>query len=141
MPGVVYPDAGIGTPPAPDTRSVPSLETTNLDPGTLVAPVERDEEEPFEPVSKEENLHFSGYIHIKKENNSDDVTKLQKFLNTFEGEKLDIDGTYKISDLEAVQRFQLKYTEFILAPWGIKNPTGYVYKTTLKMIHTILDAQ
>lgn len=92
-------------------------------------------------ATPEEDLHLAQYIHINRHNDSDEVKKLQKFLNKFEGENLTVDGIYKPEDMEAVKRFQIKYADKILAPWGITKPTGYVYKTTVKMINEIIDSK
>jgi len=40
-------------------------------------------------------------------------------------------------ELNAVKRFQIEYRSEILDPWGIQNPTWYVYTTTVKTINEI----
>jgi hypothetical protein len=70
-----------------------------------------------------------------KENVISEVKKLEQFLIDNEKENLKIDWIYDKEDMEAVKRLQLKYSEDILKPWNIKNPTWYVYKTTIKKIN------
>ncbi len=63
--------------------------------------------------------YLKSYIYPNKNNNADDVKKLQIFLNTTQGANLAVDGVYKIVDIDAVKRYQLKYTDQILAPLGL----------------------
>ena len=74
-------------------------------------------------------------------NDTGDVKDLQDFLNAFEWESLEVDGVYGKYDFEAIKRFQLKYAADILTPWGIKEPTWYVYETTTKKINEIYCSQ
>jgi peptidoglycan hydrolase-like protein with peptidoglycan-binding domain len=46
-----------------------------------------------------------------KANNINEVAKLEKFLNDFEGENLKIDGYYQKTDKDAVIEFQKKYSQ------------------------------
>jgi hypothetical protein len=66
-----------------------------------------------------------------------EVLKLQSFLNVFEGENLSYSGTFDQSTFDAVSRFQNKYFEDILAPWGHTAPTGFVYILTKKKVNEI----
>jgi peptidoglycan hydrolase-like protein with peptidoglycan-binding domain len=91
-----------------------------------------------ETLVSTESLQLTQYIHIDRQNDASEVMKLQKFLNKFEGEELVVDGVYKKVDYEAVKRFQRKYADKVLAPWGITEPTGYVYKKTVEVINNIL---
>lgn len=75
-------------------------------------------------------------IEFGKNNNIDEVKILEKFLIS-QWEDLEIDGTYKQEDFEAVKRFQLKYKSEILDPWGVTEPTGFVFRTTVKKINEI----
>ena len=65
-----------------------------------------------------------------------EVKKLIKFLNEKQGESLSLDGVYDQDDLEAVKRFQAKYSSEVLDIWGLQNPTGYVYLTTRNKINS-----
>jgi peptidoglycan hydrolase-like protein with peptidoglycan-binding domain len=64
-------------------------------------------------------------------NNPNDVKIVQKFLNTYEGENLVVDGYYSKLTFDAVVRWQEKYRAAILNPWGLKKGTGYVYLTSI----------
>lgn len=80
--------------------------------------------------------YIKTYIRYGAENNSDDVRKLETFLNEKQGEKLVVDGVYGIEDSEAVKRFQEKYASEVLGVWGLDESTGYVYRTTLMKINS-----
>ncbi|MBI5645121.1 hypothetical protein HY970_03415, partial [Candidatus Kaiserbacteria bacterium] len=62
------------------------------------------------------------------------------FLNGETGTSLPISGFFGVLTENAVKAFQLKYAADILTPWGITEPTGYVYKTTLWKINMIYCA-
>ncbi len=64
-------------------------------------------------------------------NNPNDVKIVQKFLNTYEAESLPITGIYSRQTFDAVVRWQEKYREVILNPWGIKKGNGYIYITSI----------
>ncbi len=68
-------------------------------------------------------------------NNTDDVKKLQQFLNGKLGLTLPIDGIFGTSTETAVKQFQTSYAGDVLAPWGISSPTGFVYLTTQRWIN------
>ncbi len=87
-------------------------------------------EEDYEPYLEE-------YVRYGANNNPAEVEKLQTFLNEYEGEEIPVTGFYGDITLEVVNRFQTKYADEILAPWGINEPTGYVYKTTQRKINDI----
>ncbi len=106
-----------------DRGTIPSPTTTPVPPTNSA------------PTACRELLSF--YVALGKENDVATVKKIQYFLNTFEGEKLIIDGIYKESDYQAVIRFQEKYSDKILGPWNIKKGTGNVYKTTIAMINKL----
>jgi peptidoglycan hydrolase-like protein with peptidoglycan-binding domain len=80
--------------------------------------------------------YLTTYIQYGYTNNTDDVTRLQNFLNSHEGESLSITGTYDEPSFEAVKRFQSKYASSVLTVWGLSSPTGYVYKTTRNKINS-----
>lgn len=81
--------------------------------------------------------YLSGYIKLGRKNDSGEVEKLEQFLNEYEGENLTVNGIYEQADFDAVLRFQKKYTDSILAPWGGNKATGYVYITTRKKINEL----
>ena len=78
--------------------------------------------------------------YLRKDFNNDplEVTKLQAFLRIFEGESaLAISAVYDDATIDAVNRFQVKYFDDILAPWGHTGPTGYTYILTKKKVNEI----
>lgn len=77
----------------------------------------------------------------RRKNSPDAVRKLKEFLNEYEGENLDVNNsTYDQAAFDAVIRFQEKYAETILSPWGLTRGTGYVYHTTIRQINIIVCA-
>jgi hypothetical protein len=86
---------------------------------------------------------LTGFIKFGANNNVEDVVRLQLFLNSYEGERLVVNGIYDMPTFEAVKRFQLAHKDTVLQPWldaGLPFdgfPTGYVYITTLWTINNI----
>ena len=80
--------------------------------------------------------HIRSYIGLNVENDVEDVRKLETFLNEKQGENLPVDGVYSKEDAEAVKRFQKKHASEVLGVWGLTEPTGYVYRTTLMKINS-----
>lgn len=80
-------------------------------------------------------ITFSGPIDVGvTTNKSLDVRRLEIFLNTYENEKLPVNGIYEARDIAAVKRWQLKYKTFILDPMQLKNPTGTIYTLSMRQI-------
>ncbi len=82
------------------------------------------------------------YDYMRKDlnNNPTEVTKLQIFLKDIEGfSTLAITGVYDDATVAAVNAFQVRYGNDILAPWGYAptDPTGYEYILTQKKINEI----
>jgi peptidoglycan hydrolase-like protein with peptidoglycan-binding domain len=78
---------------------------------------------------------FSAPIDIGLETNrKEDVVKLENFLNTYENEKLPVNGIYEKRDVEAVKRWQWKYKSYILDPMKLRQPTGTVYALSQRQI-------
>ena len=76
------------------------------------------------------------FIHLGWDNDPVEVRKLQSFLKDFEGfSNLTVDGVYKQDDYEAVKVFQTRYSLDVLNPWGISDPTGFVFITTTLKIN------
>jgi hypothetical protein len=84
---------------------------------------------------KAECDYLTEYIRYGAENNPEEVKKLQTFLNEYEGEQIPVTGFYGEITMGAINRLQKKYAEEILTPWGITEPTGYVYITTQRFIN------
>lgn len=81
------------------------------------------------------NALLHSYMRISKKNDTAEVKKLQKFLNDEQNAGLPINGIFgKMTDA-AVRKFQKAHVPQILSPWGITDPTGYVYKTTQRWIN------
>jgi hypothetical protein len=83
------------------------------------------------------------FMQIGAENNPWEVKKLQSFLNIFVAPN-PVTGFFgKITD-KNVKKFQEQYKDDVLLPWFEKgivsntNPTGFVYKTTLWKINSIV---
>jgi hypothetical protein len=85
------------------------------------------------------NLVLSGKqnIQLGKDNNSEEVKKLEIFLNSHEGEKLEVNGIYESADVAAVRRFQQKYYNDIIKPFGGKSTTGVVGTFTRGKINVL----
>ena len=82
-------------------------------------------------TEQECGIYLKEFIKLGRANNPVEVRKLQAFLIVHENEKgLKVTGTYDLKTYEAVKRFQAKYSNGVLNPWGISEPTGYVYITT-----------
>ncbi len=80
------------------------------------------------------------------EDKPEDVKALQNFLNAELGLALEINGDYDLETKKAVEAFQIKYAEQVLAPWipfghDGKTPTGIVYKTTQYWINKMSCAE
>lgn len=88
------------------------------------------------------------YMQMGTENNNLEVTKLQLFLNIFKdvfgGNENPVTGTFGATTDANVKAFQAHFQTEILDPWynrGIvphNRPTGFVYKTTLWKINSIV---
>jgi hypothetical protein len=80
-------------------------------------------------------ITFSGPIDVGVgTNEKEDVKKLEIFLNTYENEKLPVNGIYEARDIAAVKRWQLKYKSYILDPMLLKQPTGTIYTLSQRQI-------
>jgi len=84
--------------------------------------------------------YLTTYVKPGASNNADSVRKVEQFLVTYEHAPLTVDGVYGPQDIAAVKAFQRKYAADILTPWGITEPSGYVYKTTLRKINAVVCA-
>jgi hypothetical protein len=140
---------GAGGRPDPVTPTVPTTPNEPADvpetTSTLDTPTNKTPDEPETPDESEGEVlgetscaaYLNDYIHINKQNNPDEVTKLQLFLNEYMGLNLDVNGKYNKVTFEAVKQFQTKEFKEILEPWGITKATGYVYITTRRRINMI----
>ncbi|MBI4084984.1 MAG: DUF5011 domain-containing protein [Candidatus Liptonbacteria bacterium] len=87
--------------------------------------------------------YLKDYMRQGMKNDSEQVIKLQEFLNKNLGLSLPSSGFFGSLTTNAVNQFQLKYKKEVLLPWvayGLPNedtPTGYVYKTTRRWINML----
>ncbi len=80
-------------------------------------------------------ITFSGPIDVGvTTNEKEDVKKLEVFLNTYENEKLPVNGIYEARDIAAVKKWQKKYKTYILDPMLLKQPTGTIYTLSQRQI-------
>ena len=83
--------------------------------------------------------YLTSYLRYGVANDPMQVIKLQAFLKVFEHfDYVSINGVFDEATLQAVKAFQARYASEILTPWGISEPTGYVYTLTLAKINQIL---
>jgi len=80
---------------------------------------------------------LTSYLQFGKSNNASDVTKLQAFLKESQGINVAINGVFDQQTENAVRAFQAKYLSQVMGPWGVKQPSGYVYITTVKKINEL----
>jgi hypothetical protein len=81
--------------------------------------------------------YLTAYERYGAHNDPEQVSRLQIVLSQFEGANIQITGVFDAATLAAVDAFQAKYADEILAPWSLKGPTGYVYYTTRKKINEV----
>jgi len=126
--------------PTPEPEPQPEPEPTPTpepDPEPTIEPEEPAEEEGEVLGDTACGIYLTEYIHLEKDNNPDEVLKLQLFLNDYMNLELDVSGVYDVVTYNAVKDFQVKESKEILEPWGLTEPTGYVYKTTKRRINMI----
>lgn len=81
--------------------------------------------------------YVSGFLGYGRNNDSEQVTRLQYVLGTIEGFTVQQTGVFDLATLAAVKAFQTRYANDILEPWGLTEPTGYVYFTTRKKVNEL----
>ncbi len=133
----------VGEAPPEPTTSAASGQRRQPYPGTTQGEVLGEEDIDI-PMEMEEILgeedevcepYLTEFIRQGRDNNPEEVRKLQEFLNDYQGENLSVTGFYGLPSVEAVMTLQSENAEEILEPWGINEPTGFVYKTTLRFIN------
>lgn len=93
--------------------------------------------------------YITTYMRYGGNNDSEDVKRLQSFLNENLSIALDVTGFFGTLTRDAVKTFQVKYHDDILAPWANHGLTAYeqahgtgnVYKTTQRKINMLKCAQ
>ncbi len=87
--------------------------------------------------------HIKDYMRRGGKNNSDEVKKLQQLLNENLSLKIPTTGFFGPLTFDAVKKFQIKYSNEILAPWvkfghpSKEVATGNVYKMTKWWINAL----
>lgn len=88
-------------------------------------------------IATECPAYLNSFMQYDAENDIVEVLKLQQFLNTFESANVSENGDFDLVTHQAVKTFQDKYRDEVLLPWGMEQPSGYVYLTTRKKINEI----
>lgn len=81
--------------------------------------------------------YLTDFLKVGKQNNPEQVRRLQYVLHDLEGLTVGVDGVYDTTTRDAVNAFQTKYSSLVLTPWGLSGPTGYTYLTTRKMVNEV----
>ena len=81
--------------------------------------------------------YLTSFLKINKDNDENQVERLQTFFNDFTTYQVPINSTFDTATEKAVREFQEEYASDILEPWGLKNSSGYVYYTTKKKINEL----
>lgn len=83
-----------------------------------------------------DGAYITAFMRMGQANDVEEVKKLQTFLNNQVQAGLTVSGIFDLDTENAVKAFQASNPIQILEPWGITDPTGYVYKTTLRWINS-----
>jgi peptidoglycan hydrolase-like protein with peptidoglycan-binding domain len=76
-------------------------------------------------------------MRLGANNDQGQVKLLQAFLSGQAGATVPVTGLFDAQTDTAVRAFQAKYADEILAPWGLSQPTGWVYKLTQWKINAL----
>jgi uncharacterized repeat protein (TIGR01451 family) len=115
-----------------------SAEVVVLPAIVVVSKVEEVAEEEVIVEETQCKQYLVEYIKKGKDNNPDEVRKLQTFLVNFGGFlEVETTGVYDTTTVQALKEFQARHKEDVLEPWGLDAPTGYVYHTTRKEINQV----
>jgi hypothetical protein len=83
-------------------------------------------------------LYMEKFIRMgSSKNDSEQVKKLQEFLNKQLNSNIPITGFFGPLTLAKVKEFQIKYSGEVLKPWGLNLPTGLVYLSTIRQINNL----
>ncbi len=93
--------------------------------------------------------YLRDYLKMGKKNDPEQVKLLQSFLNDKMGANLPVNGYFGPLTRMWVKKFQKAHMAEILQPWidagfdvaGLKDGTGYVYKTTKRFINIMMCAE
>ena len=67
-----------------------------------------------------------------------EVEKIKRFLNNNEGTSLTVSNVYDDDLFNEVKKFQIKYKNQVLDPWGMKNASGIWYQSTRKKANDLI---
>lgn len=81
--------------------------------------------------------YISTFMRRGQVNDPEQVKRVQGILKMFEDADLEETGEYDEKSEAAIKAFQLKYADEVLTPWGIQQPTGYVFLTTRKKLNEV----
>lgn len=82
--------------------------------------------------------YVTSYLKKGADNDPAQVKNLQAFLRGVEKDTtVEVNGVFDDATHSAVSKFQSKYKDDVLTPWGVDAPTGYVYITTKRKINEI----
>ncbi len=82
--------------------------------------------------------YVNAYLKKGADNDPKEVKNLQAFLRGVEKDTtVEVNGVFDDATYNAVLKFQSKYADDVLTPWGVDAPTGYVYITTKRKINEI----
>jgi len=102
--------------------------------GASTSTVPQNTVTPTTPISCSALL--SSYMAYGKKNDSTQVTRLQQFLKDH-GYTINVNGFFDLTTRAAVKVFQTDHKTDVLIPWGLLQPTGIVFKTTLYEINKV----
>ena len=80
---------------------------------------------------------LTNFVIPGQTNSPTDISKLQLFLNLYNGAHLTVNGVLDQSTIDAVKAFQTAHLSDVMGPWGATVASGQVYITTLKEINSI----
>ena len=132
------------TPLTPPTPPGPETPTGNGLPGAVTFGGGAPAVTQGQVLGESCSLYITKYMRIGRANDPEEVKKLQIFLNDYMNAGLPVSGFFGALTFNAVNAFQLKEGSEVLAPWvnarlhsSVNEPTGYVYKTTLRRVNLI----
>jgi len=128
-------NGGVGTStPAMGTVLGTTTTSTSTEPVVPLASVN---------ICGDQAPYLTTFMRIGQQNDTNEVQKLQTFLNMHLDLSLPVTGFFGQLTHNAVSEFQLKHSQEVLLPWvshGLaseQTATGYVYKTTQRMINML----
>ncbi|MDB5225503.1 MAG: exported protein of unknown function [Candidatus Adlerbacteria bacterium] len=81
------------------------------------------------------------FMRMGGKNDTEEVKLLQTFLGAHMNTTVAVTGLFGVETDAVVKKFQSQYADEVLAPWGLSEPTGWVYKLTQWKINQITCAE